>query len=158
MAGVLDNVSESKHPSFRLNKLRHVINPDPPMGSGWGFELSSSTQDPGLYPHCSILTETGLIERLTPKPHSCSDAGVRNGRGESFQEALTLELKILKKIHKADQQSSKGSSRHREQQVARLGGWGPEGNEGLTLPSVSKGKMMLLLETKELSKPATTAR
>lgn len=99
-----------------------------------------------------ILTETGLTKRLTPKFQSCSVAGMRNRRGDSFQEALTLELKILKKVQEADQQSSEGVSRYREHKVARLGGWGAEGKEGLTLPSVSKGKMVLPLQTIELSK------
>lgn len=52
--------------------------------------------------------------------------------GNSFQEALALELKILKEVHEPDQQSGEGSSRHKEQNVSRYGELG--GKEGQLLP------------------------
>lgn len=75
---------------------------------------------------------------------------MRNPRagGDSFQEALTPELKILQEVNEPDQQSSEGPPRRKEQDVARYGEWGGRGKEGQLLPSVS---MMQPLETHQKS-------
>ena len=64
-------------------------------------------------------------------------------REGSFQKALTLKLTIFKDVpSQPDQQSRKGSSKHREQQVPRQGG-----QEGGTGKKEVKGELLQPLET-----------